>query len=199
MRERILTGALELFLQYGIKSITMDDIAAHLSVSKKTIYQHFKDKDEIVTLASKMYLEEEEALINQIQRESKNAVDEIFRISQHIRHMVANLNPSILFDIKKHHAGAWELYLQHRERCFLNTIQKNLEEGICEGYYHKDLDVEIIAILRMSEAELAWDPTIFPPTEYNISEVQVQFLMHFIRGLLTPKGYELWNKIYNNQ
>ncbi len=198
MKERILTGSLELCLRYGIKSVTMDDIAANLSISKKTIYQYFKDKNEIVTITCKMFMDNEEGDINQIKKESKNAIDEMVKICEYIKNNIANLNPSILFDLKKYHPEAWDIYTQHKEKCILETIRKNMEEGIVEGYYHKDIDVKVLSQLRMGEVEMVWDPAVFPPTEYNIPEVQMQVFIHFLRGILTPKGYELWNKLHNN-
>ena len=94
-RDKIIVGAEELFMRYGIKSITMDDLASNLAISKKTIYQHFKDKDELVLEVAKIHMQQDEKEVECIITKSENAVQEIFYIAQFIRKMTAKLNPSV--------------------------------------------------------------------------------------------------------
>src|SRR5690606_36413346 len=97
IREKIRKGAEELFKRYGVRSISMDDIARHLAVSKKTLYQHFADKEEIVRAACAGYLERTDAEFRAISRQANNAIEELVLLSGCLKRNVQDLNPSLLF------------------------------------------------------------------------------------------------------
>src|SRR5882757_971732 len=98
-RERILQGALELFLKYSVRSVSMDDIARHLSISKKTIYQYFADKDEIVTMVAAYHMEKDKTIFEDIKSKAKNAVDELVKVAECIKNDFQKMNPSVLHDL----------------------------------------------------------------------------------------------------
>src|SRR5579863_9447821 len=100
VKEQILKGAEELFFHYDIKTITMDDIAKHLSISKRTIYENFPTKDDIVATLLTNHLEQNIDLCNKRCGDSKNAIEEIIFMMQHLREMFSKMSPSILFDLK---------------------------------------------------------------------------------------------------
>lgn len=192
INERIIVAADSLFMKYGARSVTMDDIARELSVSKKTIYQYYKDKDEIVTLVSQAHIEQEKKEFTEIYESSNNAIEEIFKISQCIRKMVTEINPSLLYDLQKYHRKAWDLYLDYKTEFIKNSVVNNLQRGIKEGCYREEIDVEVIATFRVEQVQMAFDDKIFPRNKFNFSEVQMQLLNHFIHGLLTDKGRKLY-------
>ena len=192
INERIIVAADSLFMKYGARSVTMDDIARELSVSKKTIYQYYKDKDEIVTLVSQAHIEQEKKEFTEIYESSNNAIEEIFKISQCIRKMVTEINPSLLYDLQKYHRRAWDLYLDYKTEFIKNSVVNNLQRGIKEGCYREEIDVEVIATFRVEQVQMAFDDKIFPRNKFNFSEVQMQLLNHFIHGLLTDKGRKLY-------
>lgn len=200
-RERIAQGAEELFMKYGIKSITMDEIATHLSVSKKTIYQHFKDKDELVCEVCDVHMKHEISEMDRIIEESSNAIEEIFKMSMLIRDISSKMNPSLLFDLKKYHPKAWKIYEDHKEECMYGSITKNLEQGKKEGYYRADINVEILSRLRMQQVEWGLDASVFPPSAFTLYEIQAQLFTHFLFGIITPAGWELFQQYVaeNNQ
>src|SRR5882762_6822999 len=113
-KEKILKGAEDLFVKYGIRSISMDDIARHLSVSKKTLYQHFVDKDELVTMAIQSRLEEQKKIYDEITNESENSIDELHRIGYCIRKHNQESSPSLFFDIQKFHPKAWNVWVEYK-------------------------------------------------------------------------------------
>ncbi len=108
-KDRILKGALELFLKYGVRSVSMDDVARHLSVSKKTLYQYFADKDEIVTMVSEFHIRNDQAQYNEFRATATNAIDELVKISSCIKRDLQKMNPSLLFDLHKFHPRAFIL------------------------------------------------------------------------------------------
>src|SRR5579862_7718340 len=106
-KEKILKGAEGLFTRYGIRSISMDDIARHLSVSKKTLYQHYADKDELVTMVTEAHMASSKKLYEAIRKQSENSIDELHKIGMQVRRHIEEQNPSLLFDIQKFHPKAW--------------------------------------------------------------------------------------------
>ncbi|MEQ9298296.1 MAG: TetR/AcrR family transcriptional regulator [Cyclobacteriaceae bacterium] len=193
-KEKIIQKADELFRLYGMRSVTMDDISKGLGISKKTIYQYYSDKDEIVTRATRHMLEHEQQEIEEISQGSKNALDELFEISRCIRKNVTNINPSILFELQKYHAKAWEIYLDFKEHAFKKTITQNLERGIKEGFFRKEIDIEVLALMRLEQFQMIFDQRIFPSTQFDFAKVQTQILEHFIYGILTEKGRALYEE-----
>ena len=189
--KRIIAAAGVLFMKYGARSVTMDDIARDLSVSKKTIYQYYKDKDEIVTLASQLHIEQEKKEFVDIFESSHSAIEEMVKISQCIRKIFSQVNPSLLYDLKKYHRKAWDLYLDYKMEFIKNSVVNNLGRGIEEGYYRKEIDVEVIATHRVEQVQMVFNDRIFPRDKFNFSEVQMQLFDHFLHGLLTDEGRKL--------
>jgi AcrR family transcriptional regulator len=191
VRDRIILFANELFLKYGIRSVTLEEIASGLSISKKTIYQYFKDKHEIVEVCTKSILDQEAATFEQIEKESQDVMHELMLISDHIRSFMGKINPSLLYDIRKYFPKAWALYEHHKDCCFSQKLAYSLQRGIEQGYFREDIDIEILVKMRMELVQLAFDERIFPPDRFNFAQVQVQFFEHFVLGICTRKGFEL--------
>ena len=194
LKEHILATAYRLFMAYGIRNITMDDLSKELSISKKTIYQHFKDKDEIVYLTTRMALEHEQKYLDEIQQYAKNSIDELILITKFMREHISKINPSVLFDIKKYYRDAWQLYLTFKHEVFTNAVKASLKRGIEEGDFRKSIDIDILAIFRLEMIQLSFDDRIFPRTMFDFREVQMQILDHFIHGILTPKGLKAFQQ-----
>ncbi len=198
IKERIIAAADALFKKYGTRSVTMDDIARELSISKKTIYLYYKDKDEIVTLGTQAHIEQEEKEFVSISESSHSAIDEISKISQCIKKIVTEMNPSLLFDLQKYHHKSWDLYLNHKTKFIKNSVVNNLTRGVKEGYYRKEIDVEVMAIHRVAQVQMAFDDKIFPRDKFNFPDVQLQFFEHFIQGILTDKGRQSYKEYQLN-
>ena len=191
IRERIRKGAEDLYLRYGLRSVTMDDVAKDLSVSKKTIYQFFRDKHELVQCVMSDHQCRTEEVMQEICRGARDAVEEFILISVMLQKMFANMNPVVLYDLQKYHPDAWQVFLEHRDSCIEKTIYNNLQWGMQEGLYRNDINPAILARMRMEGAMLAFDSTAFPHATYPLIEVQTQFLLHFIHGVVSPRGYDL--------
>ncbi len=194
IKDRILRGAEELFMKYGVRSVSMDDIARHLSVSKKTLYHYFADKDEIVTMVLVFHMERDVKQYEGFHQTSTNAIDELVNVSACMKRDFQKINPSLLFDLQKYHARAWSVWMSHKEKYIKDSIVRNLKQGIEEGYFRKDISVEVLAIARLETIQLTFDERIFPAEKFNLSDVNVQIFEHFVYGILTDKGRKVYEK-----
>lgn len=194
IREKIIKGAEELFMKYGVRSISMDDIARHLSVSKKTLYQHFADKEDIVTLTCKSQIERNSKQFDQIRQHAKDAIEELASLSTCLKSNVEDMNPSLLFDLQKYHPKAWAVWLKHKNDVIRTTVVRNIRQGIEEGYFRAELNPDIIALMRLELVQLGFDESIFPREKFRLAEVQMQIFDHFVHGLVTEKGRKLYQK-----
>jgi AcrR family transcriptional regulator len=195
--ERIIEGGEELFLTAGIKSVTMDDIAKHLGMSKKTIYQFFKDKNELVIALVKKKLQEDEDNMSAIISQSGNVIEEMINMMKCSEEIFSRINPIVIHDMQKYHPDAWKHFQNFKSGVLVQTLQELLTKGIKQGYIRPEIDVKIIARMRVNQVELGFNANIFPVAEFNTWRVQQQFNEHFSYGICTLKGYKLLNKYKN--
>ncbi len=194
IKEKILKGSEGLFMKYGVRSISMDDLARHLSVSKKTLYQYFADKDELVTMMAKNFLEEDKRQYQNITAISKNAIDELSRISVLMKQTLEEMNPSLLFDLQKFHPKAWTLWQDFKEKFIQQSMVRNLKQGIEEGYFRSEINPGIIAVARLVMIESSFNDQVFPKERFNFLEVNWQVFDFFVHGMCTDKGKKLYQK-----
>jgi TetR/AcrR family transcriptional regulator, cholesterol catabolism regulator len=194
IKEKILKGAEELFVKYGVRSISMDDIARHLSVSKKTLYQHFADKEDIVTMTCRQHLDRNCTEFDAIRDNAKNAIEELANLSGCLKRNMEHMNPSLLFDLQKYHPKAWTVWLDHKNKFIRESVVRNLKQGMQEGYFRPEINPEIIAAMRLELVQLAFDESVFPRERFRLAEVQMSIFDHFVYGLVTEKGRKLYQK-----
>lgn len=194
VKKKILKAAESLFMKYGVRSISMDDISRQLSVSKKTLYQHFSDKEDIVSMTCQIHLETVANKFQEINRTAKNAIEELAKISMCLRQIAEETNPSLLFDLQKYHPKAWAVWLSHKNKTIRESVVRNLKQGIEEGHYRPELNVDVIAAMRLELTQLAFDDNVFPTSRYRLSDVQMEMFDHFVHGLVTEKGRKLYLK-----
>ena len=195
--ERIILGGEELFLQAGIKSVTMDDIAKHLGMSKKTIYQFFKDKNELVVALVNKKLKEDEDQMSAIISQSGNVFEEMINMMKCSEEIFSRINPIVIHDLQKYHPDAWKQFQNFKSGVLVHTLEELLTKGIKQGYIRPEIDVKIIAMMRVAQVEMGFNATVFPVAEFNTWKVQQQFLEHFNYGICTLKGYKLLNEYKN--
>jgi AcrR family transcriptional regulator len=194
IKNKIIEQAEHLFLQYGFRSVTMEDIAKSLGLSKKTLYQYFEDKDDIVVKATQYHLERELIEFQQLGQQATNAIEEIFNISVCFRKNIHKTNPSVVYDLQKYYPKAWGLFLDYKDRVFKQNIIETIIRGQEEGFFRKEINSDMLAVLRMEQIQMSFDPKIFPSEKYDFKEVQNQFIDHFIQGLLTTTGREIYEE-----
>lgn len=198
IKERIIAKAREQFFRYGVKSVTMDDIARELGISKKTIYQHFEDKDAIVHQLMMAEMANDKCEWDELDASSDNVIEKIVKSMDIISQAFAEINPSTLFDIKKYHPKTWQLFQEHKQNFIMESIRKELLEGIEQGFFRADIKVEILVRMRLEQIEIGFDPQLFPPNKFSLIEVELTMLDHYIRGILTPKGLEVYQEFMLN-
>lgn len=187
-KEKILKDAEELFIKFGVRSVTMDDVAREVSMSKKTLYQYFDNKDTLVSEVALSHITKEAKEFEEIETISQDAIHEIFLVTLCLRKHVFKMNPSLLYDMQKYHADAWDHYLNFKNNFIRGHIERNISRGIEEGYFRADIDPRVLSILRVEQVQLAFDTKIFPQDHFDFAAVQLQILDHFIHGLLTEVG-----------
>jgi len=189
--EIIIEGGEELFLKAGIKSVTMDDIAKHLGISKKTIYHFFKDKNELVIALVKKKLKEDEEQMEEIISKSTNVIEEMINMMKCSEDIMSRINPVVIHDMQKYHPDAWKEFQNFKSEVLVCTMAQLLEKGIEQGYIRADIDVKVMSLMRVHQLELGFNPAVFPIAEYNTWSVQQQFQEHFNYGVCTLKGFKL--------
>jgi AcrR family transcriptional regulator len=194
LKDKILKGAEELFMRFGVRSISMDDIARHLSVSKKTLYQHFEDKEELIMMVSKSHLERDQKEFESIRDKSKNPIEELALFSVCMKKDMETLNPSLLYDLQKFHPKAWGVWLDFKNNYIIQSVVRNLKQGIADGYIRPEVDPQVLAIIRVELVQMGFNPEIFPQDKFKLTEVQLQIFDHFVFGLVTDKGRKLYLK-----
>ncbi|MDX2191145.1 MAG: TetR/AcrR family transcriptional regulator [Bacteroidota bacterium] len=194
-KELILQGAEELFTRYGIKSITMDELSHHLSMSKKTIYQYFKDKDQLVLEVLHSHMSKQKCDMDNIFNTNTDVIKEMFEATIYMRNMTNKINPSILFDMRKYHPNAYATFQKFKKEYIVENIKKSLQKGIDQGYFRKDIDIEILAKLRVEEIEIGFNMDVFPIGSHEFVEIHDQLFTHFIYGVCTIKGHKRFNEL----
>lgn len=194
IKDKILKGTEDLFMKYGVRSISMDDIARHLSVSKKTLYQYFADKDELVTTVSKSLLEKSTKQYDELRLNSSNSIEELSKLSVCMKKDMEEINPALLYDLQKFHPKAWNVWIDHKHKFIQQSVVRNLKQGIEDGYIRPEVDPEILALVRIELVQLAFNQDLFPRERFNLAEVQLQIFEHFVFGVVTDKGRKLYLK-----
>lgn len=190
-KQRIQLAAHHLVMQYGIRSVSMDDIASNLGMSKKTIYQYFKDKDELVEAVVDGVIETNQCICNTDRQKADNAVHEIFLVMDMMVEMFKTMNPSILFDMQKYHPSAFRKFQIHRNEYLYNVCRQNIERGISEELYRPEINVEILARYRVETMLTAFNPEFQRSVKQSLLKIEEEIITHYLFGLVSIKGYKL--------
>jgi AcrR family transcriptional regulator len=193
-KERILEKAHELFMRYGVRSVSMDDIAAQLGMSKKTLYQYYTDKEELVDAVLSEMLEKNRNECAAYRQDAENAVHEVFQAFGMIQEMFSNMNPSIVFDLEKYHPAVYKKLAHHKKVFMYQVIGQNLERGVKEELYRPEINVDVLTRFRIESMMLPFDSEIFPENRSRLVQIQEEILEHFLYGLSTVKGQKLIQK-----
>lgn len=188
----------ELFLQFGIRSVSMDDIANHLGMSKKTLYHYYVDKDELVNAVVGNHVNCIETDCLGCRQQAENAVHEIFIMMENIMDQFNNMNPMLLYDLEKFHFTAFQRFKEHKDKFLAEVIRKNLEWGIEEELYRDDMNVDIVTKFRLESLMIPFNVSVFPPGKYNLASTSEEIIRHFVYGIATIKGHKLIQE-YNQQ
>lgn len=188
-RERIRQKADELFMQLGTRNVSMDDIARDLGMSKKTIYQYYSDKDELVNAVLDFTLEKMKRECDDARNGSKDAVHELFLTMDILAEQFRNMNPIILHDLEKNHTSAFKKFLNYKLEYLFTAVKENMQRGIQEGLFRADLNMDVVSKFRLEAMMLPFNTQVFPTSKYNFVEVVGIIMDHYVFGLATTKGH----------
>ncbi|TBN02413.1 TetR/AcrR family transcriptional regulator [Hyunsoonleella flava] len=198
MKDKILQGATNLFLSYGFKSVTMDDIANKLGMSKKTIYQHFDNKTKLVEATTMHLFEFISVGINHICSLEKNPVEEIYSIKQFVMEHLKNEKSSPQYQLQKYYPTIFK-NLKERQFCVMqDCVIENLNKGVAIGLYRKDIDVDFISRIYFNAMMVLKDDDLFPKDKFSMPSLMNNYLEYHLRGICTPKGLEILNNYINS-
>ena len=167
----------------------MDDIAKHLGISKKTIYQHFSDKDELVTILIEAKLSTQHCEIKDHMVQAENAVHEIFLSIENLNEQLNKMNPKLFYDLQKYHSKAWLIFRDFKEKSLGQSIAANLDRGIREGVYRDNFNKDILMEMRLAQVDLLFNHhDHYTKNKYTIGQVIVEITQHFLYGVCNDKG-----------
>ena len=191
MKERIKHKANDLFRRYGVKSTTMDEIATQLGASKKTLYQYFSDKDELVEAVVKETVDLAQRTCDDNRDSSKDAVHELFQAMDFIQQIFSGMNPAMMYDLERFYPQSYRIFLDHKNKYLFDAIKANLKRGIAEELYRPEINIDIIARFRLEAMMIAFNQDAYPPSKFNLVDLHTTIIEHFLFGVASLKGYKL--------
>lgn len=181
----------ELYMRYGIKSVTMDDVARHLGISKKTLYLYVKDKKELVELSVNHHLEKNIEAEKNLRDKKLSAIDELLEVYRFAGEMIKDVNPSYQYDLQKYYPYLCDRFNQFKRENLFEIIKGNLIRGISEGVYRKEINVEIIARMHAFRH--------FKSDDINREDVELmmhketfkEIFLYHMHAIINDKGREI--------
>lgn len=182
-----------MFFKYGIKHVTMDDIARELGMSKKTIYQFYKEKDDLVNQLCEIEIVEQELIFQHMGQTAKDPIHEIMMISTKMRELMQNINPVFFMDLQKFYPAAFKRFQQFKMSCVYESVVSNIRRGIAIGVYRQDLDVEFVSKYRLTQIDMLMFGNYFSFEKISFIKTNRLLLDMFVYGICTVKGHKLIN------
>lgn len=193
VRSKILLSTIDLFKRYGFKSVTMDDIARQAGISKKTLYQHFDNKNKIITAALDWYKDSLCSHADSLMDSAADAVEGFVKVKANFDNVFKEVNPLGIFELQRFYPEGYRQFRSNMERD-VESVRRNLERGKSEGNYREDFDSEIMARFHIECALMIVMPNVLMKDKFDMHRVNSEITDHFIRGILTPKGEKLYRK-----
>jgi len=194
---RIIDGAAELFRVYGIKAVTMDAIAAHLGVSKRSIYERFIDKDTLLFAVMDAMIVKQREIIERILDSSPDVISAVFCIVRMGRDHVSTMNPLIGSDLKKYHSNVLKRLSEKCENPDYEAARKILEKGISQGIFRENINAEIVGRAFKGISAMAGNEELFPSELFLRQDIMRNLMVNFMRGIATEQGIQLIDSMEN--
>lgn len=193
--QQIVESARQQFMKLGIRHVSMDMISGQLGISKKTLYQHIDSKDLLVELTIDRHIRQEQSLFSHLSRTSTSAIDEMIHFTKNVISIFNDLSPVLIHDLQKYYQKSWmSLRKQHTE--FINNlIHANLQRGIKEKVYRRDMNIDVISRIFVENSWLLSDESVFPFRAYERDQLIKQFLDYHMHAILSEEGKRQFEKI----
>lgn len=189
-RAEILIGAKELFYRYGIKSVTMDDVARELGISKKTLYQHIDNKKDLIECIIDDHIVNEKHCLTEITGDAKDPVEQILMVARYVLKVLREVKPTAIYDLKKYYRDTWKRMDKFHLEYVYQMIKANIDEGMAQGLYRQNINSDIIAKLYVGKTMLLTDEQLFPMREYDRDTLFEEYITYHLRGIVSDKGLE---------
>ena len=197
MQEQIIEKATEMYLTLGFKSVTMDDIANEMGISKKTIYQHFANKNDLVEAVTMQMFDTISCGIDEICLEDKNPITEIFEIKNFVMQNLKDEKASPIYQLQKYFPKTFKCLRNKQFDKMEDCVIRNLKKGIELGLYRNDLNLDFVSRIYYSGIHSTKDKEVFPDTMFNAVQLEEMYLEYHLRGIITAKGLKVLEKITN--
>ena len=195
MKDKILFGASDLFLNYGFKSVTMDDIANKLGISKKTIYLHFDNKTKLVEGTTMYLFDLISRGIDHICSLGKNPIEEIYDIKKFIRDHLKEEKSSPQYQLQKYYPKIFATLKSKQFEVMQTCVKDNLERGVGLGLYRESINIDFIARIYFNSMLAIKDKDLFPLKQFSTDMLMQHYIEYHLRGIITKKGVTTFNKI----
>lgn len=178
-------------MKYGIKSVTMDDIARELGISKKTLYQYVDDKNDLVAKVIELEIAEKTLFFTKADHAGLNAVEEVFEVHRQVQQMIKDYNPATDYDLRKYYPELYAQIIKVRRAHIYKNVLDNLKKGKAEGLYRLDFDDELIAKIQLSRVEATFDEKVFTHDELLSPRLFKEIFVYHIRGIANEEGLKV--------
>ena len=196
---QIISEITMLFMKYGIKSLTMDEISRHMGISKKTLYQYVSDKNDLVKKGVGLLIEHEKMMLCSAMDESKTAIDELIGVTKCVSSEIGEMHPSVIFDLQKYYPEAWKLMEEHKKQFIYNMMLENLKRGINEGYYRENINPLIIANIYIGMVDNILNPENPINKHISIDRMHTEIIRYHIKGIANDKGLDYLKEALKNK
>jgi AcrR family transcriptional regulator len=195
LKEKILLKSIDLFLTLGFKSVTMDDIASEMHISKKTIYTHFKNKTQLVEATSLMLFDTISEGIDAICALHKNPIEELYEIKKYVMMHLKNEKSSPQYQLSKYYPEINSMLKKKQFDLMQDCVIENINKGIDQGLYRTNLNVDFISRIYFLGITGIKDESLFPFELFSRRELMNNFLEYHLRGIITKNGLNTLNQI----
>jgi AcrR family transcriptional regulator len=192
-RQRILEESATMFRTYGIRAVTMDMLANQMGISKRTIYEVFKDKDELLKGVLKWMTKKQRVLIDHTLDESENVIEAIFKILDIMTEHLRNMSPAFRFDMKRFHNDLVKKLKETGEFPYYKENKEIIIRGINQGIFRENIDIEITDKCMQEVIRMTNDNDVLSADDFINEKVIRDFYINYLRGISTQKGLDLIN------
>jgi TetR/AcrR family transcriptional regulator, cholesterol catabolism regulator len=194
----ILKESSHLFIKYGIRSLSMDDLCREMGISKKTLYQYVENKTDLISRTLDFVVQDAVWAVEEASLEGCNAIDQLLKVSRKVCIEMQHFNPSITFDLQKYYPEIFRKFNHAKKEIIFNRIVNNMHQGISEGFYRDDLPVDLVARLYVQKLEHINDPEFLQSEDFSFSNMFMVMFDNHIRGISNSQGLAYYEKQLSN-
>ena len=188
MKKEIVQKAAYLFLQFGYKSVTMDDLAEQMRISKKTIYTYFDDKTSLIRASVWYIFDEVKTKIISVQESMDNPIEALYEIKKIAVEILGNKDKSPQYQLQKYYPNIYTEVRKKELSALGNSFEMSLKKGMKSGLFRPSLDTHFITLIYFNGFRGLRDIELFPPEEYDIDQIIGKFIDYHLRAIVTSKG-----------